>query len=459
LLRDKNRANVGVGPERVAHMIVDQNASQVLPPAVQAVMWQLAEQMWAAVSDGASSPAQAEEQVARLSRQVGQEVLAAGLSARYGLQRGPRRPCACGLHQRFEGYRARAIMTVLGAVRYRRAYYRCRDCGAVHYAGEDVLGLHGGVFSLPAQEAISLVCSEVPFERARVLLQRLSGLRCCVSQAEELTQAHGQRLLAQQQHDCEQLFAGTLEPVPEQRDHRLYVTLDATRTRFRDDWHETRVGAIYDAVSGDDGLDQPQRTTTVACAWQDLNRFGQHLYQEAARRGLDHAREVVVVADGAPWIWNQAAEHFPQATQILDFYHASERLHTVGRAVYGDGTKRARAWAEHNVGRLSAGGWKGLLCSLKALRPHTVEGREAVRTATGYFQTNRPRMNYPAYRARGLHIGSGVVEAACKAVVATRCKRAGMRWSQPGAQAVLSRRTQLLNERWDEYWQPLKVVA
>jgi hypothetical protein len=419
----------------------------------------LAEQMWTALCDPSQSAAQAEEQVAALSRQVGQQVLAAGVSSRYGRSEGSHRPCPCGAAQQLEGYRARAIMTILGTVQYRRAYYRCRDCGAVHYAGEDALGLAGGVFTLPAQEAISLVSSEVPFERARVLLQRLSGVRCCVSQAERLTQAHGQRLQQQQAQACEQLFAGTVEAVPEQRDQRLYVTLDATKTRFCDDWHETRVGAIYDAQPDPQGRDEPQRTTTVACAWQDLETFGQRLYQEAARRGVAHAREVIVVADGAPWIWNQAAEHFPQATQILDFYHASERLHTVGRAVYGDGTKRAREWAERNVGRLSAGDWKGLLCSLKALRPATVEGREAVRTARGYFQTNRQRMDYRAYRARGLHIGSGVVEAACKAVVATRCKRSGMRWSQPGVQAVLSLRTQLLNDRWDEYWQPLKAAA
>jgi hypothetical protein len=440
-------------------MSIGHGIPEVLPEAVAASVLRLAHEMWTALAAGGQSPAQAEEQVAALSRQVGQEIVSAGFSARYGRPQGPRRPCPCGASQQFEGYRARAIMTVLGAVRYRRAYYRCRDCGAVHYAGEDVLGLHGGVFSLPAQEAISLVCSEVPFERARVLLQRLSGVRCCISQAEGLTQAHGQRLEEQQQQACDQLFAGTLEPVPEQRDHRLYVTLDATKTRFCDDWHETRVAAIYDAVLGRKGREEPQRTTTVACAWQDLAVFGQRLYQEAARRGVEHAKEVIVVADGAPWIWNQAAEHFPQATQILDFYHASERLHTVGRAVYGDGTKRAREWAERNVGRLSAGDWKGLLCSLKALRPGTIEGREAVRTAAGYFATNRQRMDYPSYRARGLHIGSGVVEAACKAVVATRCKRAGMRWSQPGVQAILSLRTQLLNERWDEYWQPLKKTA
>jgi len=81
------------------------------------------------------------------------------------------------------------------------------------------------------------------------------------------------------------------------------------------------------------------------------------------------------------------------------------------------------------------------------------------RLAIGYFETNRRRMDYPSYRRRRMHIGSGVVEAACKHVVGARCKRAGMRWTATGAETVLALRTQLLNDRWDEYWQPKKAAA
>jgi hypothetical protein len=426
---------------------------------MQKAVLALAQEMWTALMGGEKSAAAGEERVLALSRQLGQEVLAAGLSAAYGAQQGRWRACECGEKQRFEGYRSRQISTVLGPIRYSRAYYRCPRCGACHYCGERELGVEGGCFSLPAQEAISLVCAEVPLERARALLGRVSGLPFVVSQAERLCQYHGERLREGQERECAQLFAGELEYVPEQRGHRVYVMLDATKTRFQKDWHDTRVGVVCDGLPGPEGLDEAGRTTTVTCAWQDPETFGRSLYQEAARRGVEHAREVIVVADGAPWIWNLAAEHFPGATQILDFYHASERLHAVGRAVYGEGAPAARRWAERNVGRLSAGDWKGLLCSLKALRPRRPEGQEAVRLALGYFDTNRQRMDYPAYRARGLMIGSGVVEAACKHVVATRCKRAGMRWSQPGLQAILSLRTLWLNGRWDQYWSQLKSAA
>ena len=440
-------------------MSIDPGTAKVLPDALRERVMGLVEQMYESIVSGGLSAAKAEERVCELSREIGQQMLSAGLSETYGKHCGTRRACECGQWQGFVGYRQRTLVTMLGPVDYCRAYYRCPHCKASYYAGEEALGLEGSSFTLPAQEAVSLVSAEVPFERARVLLSRLSGVEVAVSHAQHLCQRHGLRLLEDRQADCDALFAGTQEYLPPRRDHRLYVSLDATKTRFVDDWHEARVGAVYDAKPGQDRMDEPDLTTYVTSVSTGVEGFGQGLYQEAARRGLDHARETVAIADGAPWIWNLVAEHFPQAVQILDFCHASERLHSVARAVYGEGTPEAKRWADQNVQRLSAGDWRGLLCSLKALRPRTRDGTEAVRLAIGYFQTNRQRMDYPAYRARGMHIGSGVVEAACKHVVGARCKRAGMRWTKAGAETILALRTQLLNERWDEYWLPLKRAA
>jgi len=240
---------------------------------------------------------------------------------------------------------------------------------------------------------------------------------------------------------------------------RLYVTMDGLKMQFTDDWHETKIGAVYEARPGKDGIDEPFATTYVCGAWEGPEEFGKRLYQEAARRGVERAAEVVALGDGAPWIWNLASEHFAGAVQILDWYHAVERLHVVGRAVYGEGTAKARKFAEANKGRLWEGRVNSVLRSLRALRPPTGEGREAVRQAIGYFGTNRGRMDYPSYRARGYQVGSGVVEAACKTVAKARCKRSGMRWSKAGAQSVLNLRCLRLSGRWDAHWKPLKAAA
>jgi hypothetical protein len=441
-------------------MIIDQSLPEDLPLVVQRQLIGFIGEAWRAIMSGELSPAQAEEKVVEFTRQMGQELLSTGLSERHGKHEGCARACPCGQGQRFVNYRERRVMTLLGPVRFRRAYYYCLACGATHYRGDEALGIEDGSgFSLPAQEAICLVSAETTFERTRFLLGRLSGLHLSISHAQHVSQKHGAAVASASAQTVHQLFAGQIEHIPEDRNRRLYVTLDATKTRFVDDWHETKVGACYTVKPGRKGLDEPDRTTYVTEVEAGLEGFGQALYDEAARRGVQHAAETVVVADGAPWIWNLVAEHFPDAIQILDFYHASERLHTVSKAVYGDGCAKAREWADRSIERLHVGDWKGLLCSLKALRPTTVAGQETVRLALGYFATNRQRMDYPRYRARGMHIGSGVVEAACKHVVGTRCKRAGQRWTKPGAGAILDLRCLSLNGRWDEYWQPLKMAS
>lgn len=440
-------------------MTVSQKPPCDLPDEVRARLLCLMQEMWRAVVSDAASASEAEEQILDLCRQMGREVLSSALSERYGRQMGPRRECACGRQQRFEGYRTRTIVTALGTVPYRRAYYRCAQCGSNYYAGEERLGLLEGSFSIPAQEMVTMVCSEMPFERGRHMLRQLSGLEVSVSHAERLCGKHGERLEQQAFQEREALFAGELECLPAKRPERLYVALDGTMTRFVDQWHETRVGAVYDVAPDEDGMDQAKETTYVSGVQESVDEFGKRLYQEAEHRGVAHAKQTIVVADGAVWIWNLAAEHFPDAVEILDFYHASKRLHTVGKAVYGEGTKQAKAWAEANAERLLEGGWKALLCSLRALRPKTAQAEQEVRRALGYFQTNRHRMDYPSYRSKGYHIGSGVVESACSHVVGARCKGSGMRWSKRGAQHVLALRCTRLNGRWDQYWQPLKAAA
>ena len=440
-------------------MRVHDAAVNDLPEYLQQLTMGLAVELHQVLSDDNLSGAEVEEELTELMREAGRKALGEGLSEKYGRHEGPRRLCPCGRIQSFEGYRPIGVMTILGPVRFERAYYRCADCGRTHYQGDEALGLSEGRFSLPAQEAVSLVCSELPFETGREMLGRLTGIEVSNSHAQHITDRHGQELERRAEIECEALFAGELEMLPEGRPDRLYVTLDGLKMPFRDDWHETKIGALYDVRVGEDGVDEPRRVSYTSGAWESSEPFGRRLYQEAAHRGIEWAQEQVAIADGAEWIWNLVDEHFPRAVQILDFYHATERLYAVGRAVYGDETDKVRKWAEANRERLWEGRLSDVFRSLRNLKPATEEGRETVRTAIGYYQQNRCRMDYPAYRARGYHVGSGVVEAACKTVAAARCKRSGMRWSKEGAQSVLALRSQRLNGRWDNYWKPLKAAC
>jgi hypothetical protein len=178
----------------------------------------------------------------------------------------------------------------------------------------------------------------------------------------------------------------------------------------------------------------------------DAATFGQLLWCEAARRGVLTAREVIVVADGAHWIWNLGEEHFPQATQVVDWYHASQYAWRVAHTVYGEGTPLAKRWAKRRLDEL----WEGEVGKvLKGFAAHRQRGA-AVEEAITCYTNNAHRMRYADYRARGLQIGSGSIESGCKQVITARLKQAGMVWSLDGARAVAAVRTWLKSGRWQD---------
>ena len=147
----------------------------------------------------------------------------------------------------------------------------------------------------------------------------------------------------------------------------------------------------------------------------------------------------------AAQIWNAASHHYPRATQIVDYWHACEHIHALGRAYYGEGSPQGQRFARAHCRALKDKGPGKLLGALARLRPKTDEQEQAVGRERGYFQRHRQRMQYHHFRAAGLMIGSGPVEAACKVVVGQRLKGAGMRWSTAGADAVLAARAALLS--------------
>ncbi len=178
----------------------------------------------------------------------------------------------------------------------------------------------------------------------------------------------------------------------------------------------------------------------------EAQTFGWHLWQEAAHQGVAAADEVVVVGDGAHWIWNIADTHFPRATQILDWYHASTYVWAAATAIWGERQPQRDAWAHRQLDRLWDGKVEEVVAELAQQRVHG----EAVEAALSYYTTHRTRMDYAVYRARGLQIGSGNVESACKQLVSARLKGPGMLWEATGAEQVATVRAWLKSGRWRE---------
>ncbi len=162
--------------------------------------------------------------------------------------------------------------------------------------------------------------------------------------------------------------------------------------------------------------------------------------------------KVVKVADGAIDNWNFLTNELPDGEEALDFFHATEHLHAAIAAAYGDGTREARLRFEElrEILRDDDGGVERVIRALDNLR-RRFPRREKLRQCAAYFRKNRRRMQYAALKAEGLPIGSGVVEAACKTLVAQRLKLSGMRWGH-GAQAILTARGWDQSERFDQAW-------
>jgi len=160
------------------------------------------------------------------------------------------------------------------------------------------------------------------------------------------------------------------------------------------------------------------------------------------------------MGDGAEWIRNLTAEHFPGAVQIVDLYHARQHLWEVVRTLHPNDAGKQKAWMKvHQKRLLDKGKIERLVGVLRTLRSSNSEVAEKLRTEADYFERNAERMRYPKFRRQHLFVGSGVIEAGCKTVIASRFKRSGMFWTVRGANAILALRCCHLNGRFEDYWE------
>jgi hypothetical protein len=373
--------------------------------------------------------------------------------------------------------RGRQVLTVCGPLRLERPYYYCPPCRQGWTPTDERLELgRRAALSLGATTWAAQAGAAMPFRMAAALLEELAGVALGAETVRTHAEGVGAVLAATRQAAAEQVEAerepvGTVASAP----GLLVVQADGAQLRYEDAWHEVKLGLVAGCEPGqprvEHGPDQETRLRepSYVAARAPAAAFGPLLLAEAARRGalevvgwedaagaastdvrapaLAVLREVVVLGDGAPWIWNLAAEHFGRRTEILDWYHATEHLWTLARALHGDGTPAATAWVQRAKTLLWEGGPKPLRMLLDQTTASTSDAAEVLRRERGYFTANPGRTNYPAYRARGLPIGSGAVESSAKQLVQARMKRAGMRWSTDGGQVILALAEQLANER------------
>jgi hypothetical protein len=377
---------------------------------------------------------------------IGARLLAASLAERGTGKDGPRRPCACGGEASCEGYRPKAVQTVVGWITLRRAYYACAHCGQGHCPLDAALGLTRDSLSPGVRRLAGRFGALLPFAEAAASLAEAAAVRLSASTVRSVTEAvgarHEQALAAAIAVAWEQGLPATTAAPP----HRLYVAMDGVRILGTDGaGREVKVGVVMPVQHGTGG--EVRQPASYVAGLEPAAAFGPRLALEAHRRGVEGAGETAVLGDGAAWIWQLAAEHFPGAIQIVDWFHASERVWTLGRALHGEATTETTAWVSQQLDRLATGQAATLASEWQTL-PARGEPAAVRDEQVTYFTNQASRMAYDRYRAAGWDIGSGMVESACKHLIGARQKGPGMRWSETGAQTVAAVRVLLFNDQW-----------
>lgn len=372
----------------------------------------------------------------------------------------------CGGAAGFHAHREQAVLSLVGPVRYRRAYYLCRACGKGLFPFDRDAGFSTRDLS-PALERVATLAGTVAdsFEKAAELLEEMAGTRLSEATLGRTAEDAGRRL-------ARAVAAGsTFGPKADWPWHRdydgrrcAYVELDATGVRQQADdggpaeGRMAYVGMVCNPRPEWPWPDEdagPMRARYLSGLYP-LERFAPLMRAPAGAVGMDRADRWIGLSDGGNGLEARLLENFPRLERvILDFFHPAEKLTAVARLLYPKDEDRAEEQARQWRGLLKDEGGAVLAAVLAEWEwPRRPGLSEAVNDLVGYLGRNAHRMEYPEYLAHGWCIGSGAVESACKTVVGQRLKLAGMRWGEDGAHAMCHLRALYRSEKgqWEAFW-------
>ncbi len=383
-------------------------------------------------------------------------------------------PC-CGDKARYREMRTRRVLTAVGQVEFQRPWYLCVQCHNGQFPADAAVDIDKTDFSPGVRRMLALVGSEAPFDHGRKQIELLAGLEVTAKAVERTAESIGSDIGLREQKAVSQALQLDLpiivgKPIP-----ILYVQMDGTGVPVVKKETEGRAGKLdgqpahtrevkfgcvftQTAWDGEGYAIRDPGSTTYTGAIETAAEFGNRIYLEAWNRGWSHAEKKVVIGDGAEWIWNNAAQHFPGAVQIVDLFHARQHLWNVARLIHPGDIPRQKKWILRHQPKLDGGRIEKLVLFLRGIDASTSPVAEVIRIEAAYFEHNAERMRYPEFRRQHLFIGSGVIEAGCKTVIGARLKQSGMFWTVRGANAIIALRCCHLNNRMEDYWESRRAA-
>ena len=289
---------------------------------------------------------------------------------------------------------------------------------------------------------LCLIGQSVVYEEGSELIKMMMGLEVCAPQIQRLCLHYGNSIDPLVKANCEAVIPRLKETTEQEK---VYVMVDGSMVYTREEqWRELKLGRIF-TQSQVVNIHQNRREIMNSVYVSHLGSV--HDFFPKFERYLVGYKQKIIIGDGAKWIWNWADDNYPGALQVLDFYHAKEKLVLFARHQFADETVRSN-WVKLQTDRLLNNQLENVLITLKSIRARNSESKFAKQKVIDYYLEHDDRMQYKTYRDSGIMIGSGPIEAAHRSVIQQRMKLSGQKWSIKGAQAIANLRCYKLSGAW-----------
>lgn len=334
------------------------------------------------------------------------------------------------------------VHTCLGRTAIPKQHVLCQN--TAHFA-----------ISSKLQEVLCLLAQGYVFEQAEEILTALLGIVIDARQIQRVSRHYGAAVEEQGWQQAAEEVPAPVLPLKSKQE-AVYAMVDSSMLFSREEgWKEIKVGRLFNASS----LVAVQEKRTEVRQSLYVCHFGEcREFIQKWEPYVQPYQNKIIVADGAKWIWNWAEDYHPEAVQILDYYHAVEKLGTYASLQYGDEQQR-KAWMEQQKQLLKAGEVQKVISHLKESQGTGKEAEKARGEVVRYYENNQSRMQYKSYLEKGYLIGSGAIESAHRNVVQQRLKLSGQKWSIEGAQQLVNLRALKKSNQWNILTQLIKTAA
>lgn len=348
------------------------------------------------------------------------------------------------------------LQKIVGEIPGNRNKKKLHTClGEIELAKNHKLAQTNSTFGISKklQEVICLVGQSQVFADGETLFSEMMGISVCGKQIQRVSEYYGQRI---EETEAKSIEQGEPSPLTGNGTDITYVMPDGSMLFTRENgWKEIKVARLF---SQSDNIAIQENRNEIAenlfvCHLGGLQGFLKKLEHYA-----DDYKKKVCIADGAKWIWLWATSAYPEMTQILDFFHALEKLGDFASKQFIDEGIRQK-WMSDQKERLLNNGVDEVIEMLTQLKARNKEAEKLRIDVTRYYQNNKIRMQYKTYQEAGYLIGSGPIESAHRHVVQQRLKLSGQRWSEKGAQQIVNLRAYQKSNRWTELVNLIKFAA